>query len=107
MPSSTSKKTDDKGATAVETVTIRVTGTNVSFFFLMIRRPPRSTLFPYTTLFRSTVVAGTATATGTLTSSDVDDGATATWSGSASGALGSFEITTAGVWTYKIENAPA
>ena len=27
------------------------------FFFLMIRRPPRSTLFPYTTLFRSAVVA--------------------------------------------------
>src|SRR5574340_1532183 len=26
---------------------------DVSFFFLMIRRPPRSTLFPYTTLFRS------------------------------------------------------
>src|SRR5256885_6340034 len=25
----------------------------VVFFFLMIRRPPRSTLFPYTTLFRS------------------------------------------------------
>src|SRR3712207_3240393 len=33
------------------------------FFFLMIRRPPRSTLFPYTTLFRSgvrAVVWGTA-----------------------------------------------
>src|SRR5271169_7040440 len=28
------------------------------FFFLMIRRPPRSTLFPYTTLFRSWVGAG-------------------------------------------------
>src|SRR5438105_7569050 len=27
------------------------------FFFLMIRRPPRSTLFPYTTLFRSPHVA--------------------------------------------------
>src|SRR3712207_8976868 len=27
------------------------------FFFLMIRRPPRSTLFPYTTLFRSNAVA--------------------------------------------------
>src|SRR3712207_8812108 len=27
--------------------------TSTSFFFLMIRRPPRSTLFPYTTLFRS------------------------------------------------------
>src|SRR6185437_16686293 len=26
----------------------------IFFFFLMIRRPPRSTLFPYTTLFRST-----------------------------------------------------
>src|SRR5256885_14721161 len=25
------------------------------FFFLMIRRPPRSTLFPYTTLFRSEI----------------------------------------------------
>src|SRR2546426_6772971 len=27
----------------------------VRFFFLMIRRPPRSTLFPYTTLFRSSL----------------------------------------------------
>src|SRR2546430_16618116 len=27
--------------------------THSFFFFLMIRRPPRSTLFPYTTLFRS------------------------------------------------------
>src|SRR5437660_7290972 len=26
---------------------------DIQFFFLMIRRPPRSTLFPYTTLFRS------------------------------------------------------
>src|SRR2546430_13753236 len=29
----------------------------MSLFFVMIRRPPRSTLFPYTTLFRSGVVA--------------------------------------------------
>src|SRR5438552_14295247 len=28
------------------------------FFFLMIRRPPRSTLFPYTTLFRSSLDVG-------------------------------------------------
>src|SRR3712207_9164521 len=28
-------------------------GESAIFFFLMIRRPPRSTLFPYTTLFRS------------------------------------------------------
>src|SRR5256886_7636434 len=30
----------------------------IYFFFLMIRRPPRSTLFPYTTLFRSKGVIG-------------------------------------------------
>src|SRR5256885_15904674 len=29
------------------------TNSRLTFFFLMIRRPPRSTLFPYTTLFRS------------------------------------------------------
>src|SRR3712207_7057126 len=29
------------------------TNSSIFFFFLMIRRPPRSTLFPYTTLFRS------------------------------------------------------
>src|SRR6478735_11388998 len=32
------------------------------FFFLMIRRPPRSTLFPYTTLFRSGQFRRTAAA---------------------------------------------
>src|SRR2546430_5977966 len=35
------------------------------FFFLMIRRPPRSTLFPYTTLFRS--CTGTSVGSGTVT----------------------------------------
>src|SRR3989339_866573 len=36
-----------------------------SSFFLMIRRPPRSTLFPYTTLFRS-IVSGCRTATNVI-----------------------------------------
>src|ERR1039457_2135158 len=40
-------------------------GISYLFFFLMIRRPPRSTLFPYTTLFRS--VAEIETAYHTLT----------------------------------------
>src|SRR3712207_8880018 len=31
----------------------------IAFFFLMIRRPPRSTLFPYTTLFRSARTSAT------------------------------------------------
>src|SRR3712207_8250483 len=38
-----------------------------SVFFLMIRRPPRSTLFPYTTLFRSNILsAGFFHVSGTL-----------------------------------------
>src|SRR5256714_752635 len=58
------------GKTAA-TPTAQTAGTAIGFFFLMIRRPPRSTLFPYTTLFRS------------ITSSDAnatiadDNGATA------------------------------
>src|SRR3989337_3882322 len=35
------------------------------FFFLMIRRPPRSTLFPYTTLFRSHAATTTVIACST------------------------------------------
>src|SRR5436190_21660125 len=34
-------------------VLLALTLHSLFFFFLMIRRPPRSTLFPYTTLFRS------------------------------------------------------
>src|SRR2546422_4476546 len=36
-----------------DTIRDYTSSANMSFFFLMIRRPPRSTLFPYTTLFRS------------------------------------------------------
>src|SRR2546425_9215516 len=47
-----------------------------AFFFLMIRRPPRSTLFPYTTLFRSVVVdgdSGAIVATGVTSTRDAWD----------------------------------
>src|SRR5437879_10019856 len=37
----------------VPSVTHSIIFSSLSLFFLMIRRPPRSTLFPYTTLFRS------------------------------------------------------
>ena len=43
----------------------------VSVFFLMIRRPPRSTLFPYTTLFRSGLIAWTRAEARSLTAADV------------------------------------
>src|SRR5437867_13452412 len=42
---------------------------NLFFFFLMLRRPPRSTLFPYTTLFRSAILIGQ----GLLTTVQIDD----------------------------------
>src|SRR3712207_9151194 len=46
------------------------------FFFLMIRRPPRSTLFPYTTLFRSPAM-GPAFADPTLVAQLPDTGVAA------------------------------
>src|SRR6202453_5404145 len=39
-----------------------LTSNRYIFFFLMIRRPPRSTLFPYTTLFRSDCIGLQVTA---------------------------------------------
>src|SRR5258705_8925967 len=42
------------------------------FFFLMIRRPPRSTLFPYTTLFRSPAAAGRSLSRAPHRAADVD-----------------------------------
>src|SRR3712207_8131700 len=46
------------------------------FFFLMIRRPPRSTLFPYTTLFRS-VADGTISAPIVIGRDHLDSGSVA------------------------------
>src|SRR2546430_4805652 len=43
------------------------------FFFLMIRRPPRSTLFPYTTLFRSLRVAARPTTRTRVINLSLDD----------------------------------
>src|SRR3712207_7309799 len=50
---------------------IRSSWTRMFFFFLMIRRPPRSTLFPYTTLFRSVRLPGLKTLHMTEASEDI------------------------------------
>src|SRR5207244_11062320 len=43
--------------TVILLLLLHVPSYSASFFFLLIRRPPRSTLFPYTTLFRSELAA--------------------------------------------------
>src|SRR3712207_8138201 len=54
------------------------------FFFLMIRRPPRSTLFPYTTLFRSW---GSAAASGCSSTSSACGTCVSGWSSSSASML--------------------
>src|ERR1019366_9767210 len=55
-------------------MTLKAWTTSYLFFFLMIRRPPRSTLFPYTTLFRSVFHQGElpSYASGVPTDGDMD-----------------------------------
>src|SRR3989442_14046098 len=57
------------------------------FFFLMIRRPPRSTLFPYTTLFRSPLVLRGGGAHLRNAGAVVQDGGTAPGAARAPGAV--------------------
>src|SRR5258705_10766381 len=59
------------------------------FFFLMIRRPPRSTLFPYTTLFRSPAQAPVLSALGSEHALDgAHEGAAAAHQGAAGNVQG-------------------
>ncbi|MCK1711246.1 VCBS domain-containing protein [Bradyrhizobium sp. 143] len=86
--------TDDKGATATQDVLITINGTNDA--------PVITSAAQAGTVKEDT----TLTATGTVTSSDVDHGATAAYSGAATGTYGSFAIDAAtGVWTYTLDNA--
>src|SRR2546428_11091619 len=50
-------------------VTNTPSASTLPFFFVMIRRPPRSTLFPYTTLFRSSLQLKLATTDDTISES--------------------------------------
>src|SRR5439155_19908091 len=54
-------RTPSISSTAVRSLSCTTLRTRLSFFFFRIRRPPRSTLFPYTTLFRSRSPAGGGT----------------------------------------------
>ncbi len=86
--------TDDKGATATQDVIVTITGTNDA--------PVITSMAQSGSVTEDT----TLTATGTVASSDVDNGASATYSGNASSSYGSFAVAAStGVWTYTLDNA--
>src|SRR5438477_33771 len=86
--------TDDFGATATQNVVLTITGTNDA--------PVITSAAQVGAVKEDTVLV----ATGTVGSSDADHGATATYSGAATGSYGSFAVNAStGVWTYTLDNA--
>src|SRR3989440_11488925 len=71
----------------------------------MIRRPPRSTLFPYTALVRSAETNAPLTTGGTLTITDVDNPQTFVPQTNVAGTNGTFSIAAKGAWTYTANSA--
>src|SRR5207248_3051124 len=102
----TATVTDDFGATATQVVTLTISGTNDSPVITSNAAAAAGAVTLHDALPICAVVAGTPSASGTLTSSDVDSGATATWSGNASGTYGAFAINAStGAWTYTLDNS--
>jgi VCBS repeat-containing protein len=103
----TATVTDDKGATATQLVTVTVNGTNDSPVITTTEGQNQGTVTEAGNLDDGTAVPGTPSVTGTLASTDVDNNATATWTGDKAGTYGSFAIDPAtGVWVYTLNNAP-
>ena len=101
----TATVTDDFGAHASQVVTITVTGTNDAPVISSTAADATGAVVEAGSLDDGSAVAGTPTASGTLSSTDVDAGATATWSGSATGSYGSFAINAStGTWSYTLAN---
>src|SRR5207237_736620 len=88
----TATVTDDFGATASQVVSITVTGTNDSPVITTAAGQNAGSVREAGNFDNGSSDAGTASVGGTLSSSDVDTGATAAWSGSAAGSYGAFAI---------------
>ncbi|MGE5199115.1 MAG: VCBS domain-containing protein [Rhodospirillaceae bacterium] len=86
----TATVTDETGRTATQLVTVTLDGAGDA---------PASTTTPGNAAGTVTD-GGTLLATGTLTASDPDAGATLTWSGSATGTYGTFSVAPGGTWSY-------
>ncbi len=103
---------DGNGGTATETVVVTITGTNDAPVITSGPGDAAGAVTEAGNLDDGTIVSGIPSATGTLTSSDADQNATATWSIAADAAnttaLGSMVIDPAtGVWTYTLDNVAA
>ncbi|RYY25477.1 MAG: tandem-95 repeat protein [Sphingomonadales bacterium] len=99
--------TDQHGATAQAALTITLTGTNDAPLVTSTAAAATGNVTEAGNLDDGSVVAGTSVASGQLTSSDIDNGATATWTGSANGTYGSFAMGANGLWTYTLDNSRA
>ena len=99
---------DGQGGTQTQTVTITINGTNDVPVITSGAADAEGVVSEAGHLDDGTVVAGTVSATGTLASSDVDTGATATWSVDGASSYGSIAIDPAtGEWTYSLDNSLA
>ncbi|MDB5722306.1 MAG: hypothetical protein JWP15_2924, partial [Alphaproteobacteria bacterium] len=97
--------TDNDGGSATRPITFVITGTNDEPVITSPAAAAIGAVAEAGNLDNGTAVAGTPSATGTLTSTDVDHNATATWSGTAAGTYGAFAIdATTGKWTYTLNN---
>ncbi|MFA6809531.1 MAG: Ig-like domain-containing protein, partial [Desulfoplanes sp.] len=97
---------DGQGGTQTQTVTITINGTNDVPVITSAAAAAEGTVSEVGHLDDGTVVPGTVSATGTLTSSDVDTSATAAWSVTGASRYGSITIDpVTGVWTYNLDNS--
>jgi VCBS repeat-containing protein len=93
------------GRTSTQTATVTITGTNDAPVITSDAVAASGSVIEAGKDDAGAIVDGTPSATGTLTSLDVDTGASATWSGDAAGTYGSFAIDpTTGAWTYTLDN---
>ncbi len=106
----TARVTDDQGAYADQTVTITISGTNDVPVVANNASALDGIVTEAGNLDNGTVVSGTSTASATLSASDVDTGATQTWSlvGKPVSTYGVMSIDSAtGKWTYTLDNTLA
>ena len=98
---------DGLGGIATETVTITINGTNDAPTVTSGADDAAGAVTEAGIAADGSEVAGTARAEGTLTSADVDEDATATWTrtGAESSTYGTFNLNADGTWTYDLDGA--